>query len=393
MVDGWKQIASDVHREGGVFFMQIWAPGRAGFLGLGGGGLPKSEYNVEGGEFEYVSSSAIPLTGTPSAGGIHPTPRPLTTLEIGEYVRSFGEAAYNAVHRAGLDGVEVHAGQGYLLDQFLQDTCNKREDEYGGSIEGRCRFPLEAVAEAVNRVGQERVGVRITPWGKFQGKPLVSRFWLRILTAFLDMGMADPIPTYTYFITELKTRYPSLAYLHVTEPRVSGAVDRTELTSENPTDFAHESNDLFRELWASGEGAERRVYISAGGYTPEEAKKTVDRAEREGRNECVAFGRLFIANVSCIPPHFRRFVCADILRQWPKPDLPLRIKRDIPLARYNRPTFYLAGSPEGYIDYPFAEDAEVQASVNSIQDETAIAKTSSIPDSDPAVCTESLCVG
>ena len=114
----------------------------------------------------------------------------------------------------------------------------------------------------------------------------------------LDMGMNDPIPTFAYFISELKSRYPSLAYLHVTEPRVSGGVDRTELTSEVPADFAHESNDVFRRLWASGEGAERRVFISAGGYTPEGARERVEGAESEGRNECVAFGRFFIANVS-----------------------------------------------------------------------------------------------
>lgn len=95
--------------------------------------------------------------------------RPLTIPEIKEYVKLYGTAASNAVHKAGFDGVEIHNANGYLLDQFLQDVSNKREDEYGGSVENRTRFSREVVDEVVKAVGADRVGIRFSPWGTWQG--------------------------------------------------------------------------------------------------------------------------------------------------------------------------------------------------------------------------------
>ena len=157
-IEGWRQVANAVHDVGGFAFMQLFAPGRGGFASSG---IPKADWEENG--FEYVSSSAVPLSGASY------TPRAMSVPEIHEFIQLFGQAAHNAVHEAGLDGVEIHAAHGYLLDQFLQDTCNKRDDEYGGNIENRCRFVLEVVDEAVRRVGAERVGIRVSPWGTFQG--------------------------------------------------------------------------------------------------------------------------------------------------------------------------------------------------------------------------------
>jgi NADPH2 dehydrogenase len=111
-----------------------------------------------------VSASDIRLSADGSA-----IPRALTKSEIKEYLTFFARAAYNAVNVAGFDGVEIHSAHGILLDQFLQDVSNHRQDEYGGSIENRARFSLEVVEAVAAVVGQERVGIKISPWLKIQG--------------------------------------------------------------------------------------------------------------------------------------------------------------------------------------------------------------------------------
>lgn len=93
---------------------------------------------------------------------------PITEMQ--DITEAYGTAAYNAVHRAGFDGIELHGANGYLIDQFLQDVTNQRTDEYGGSIENRCRFPLEIVNAVVNAIGEQRTAIRLSPWGEFNGK-------------------------------------------------------------------------------------------------------------------------------------------------------------------------------------------------------------------------------
>jgi NADPH2 dehydrogenase len=122
-----------------------------------------SQLQKEDPSLPYVSASDVALED-------HEGPlRPLTIPEIKEYVTLYGIAASNAVHKAGFDGVEIHAANGYLLDQFLQDVSNKRTDEYGGSAENRTRFIREVVDEIVKTVGPERTAIRFSPWGTFQG--------------------------------------------------------------------------------------------------------------------------------------------------------------------------------------------------------------------------------
>ena len=98
------------------------------------------------------------------------TPIPLTIPEIKEYIELFATAASNAVQKAGFDGVEIHGANGYLIDQFIQDVSNKRTDEYGGSIENRCRFALEIVDAIAEKIGESKIGFRISPWGRFNGE-------------------------------------------------------------------------------------------------------------------------------------------------------------------------------------------------------------------------------
>ena len=158
-IEGWRQVANAVHDVGGFAFMQLFAPGRGVFASSG---IPKADWEENG--FEYVSSSAVSLSGASY------TPRAMSVPEIHEFIQLFGQAAHNAVHEAGLDGVEIHGANGYLIDQFTQDTSNTRTDEYGGSIENRCRFALEIVSAVCEAIGESKTGLRLSPWSRFQGR-------------------------------------------------------------------------------------------------------------------------------------------------------------------------------------------------------------------------------
>ncbi|PVF97963.1 putative NADPH2 dehydrogenase chain OYE2 [Serendipita vermifera] len=280
-ITAWKKVTDAVHAKGSFIYLQLWALGRQA--------NPKA-LEREGG-YPYVSSSDVPMQGKPK-------PRPLSKTEVENYVCLYAKAAENAIE-AGFDGVEIHGANGYLIDQFIQDVCNTRTDEYGGSIENRARFALDVTRAVTSAVGEDRTGIRLSPWSEFG-----------------DMRMKEPIPTFEYLIQELHDRFPQLAYIHLVEPRIAG--DKDARSPEVKVD----SNDFAKKIWGE------RPYISAGGYTPERAVKRV-----EDYGGLVAFGRLFLAN----------------------PDLPERIKRGVPLNAPNRKTFYTSGSI-GYIDYPFLEE-------------------------------------
>jgi NADPH2 dehydrogenase len=135
-------------------YMQLWTLGRA----------TRPECLIaEDPDLDVVGPSDVPIKGTNSF------PRALTIAEIKEIVETYRIAAINAVHKAGCDGIELHMANGYLIDQFIQDVSNFRTDQYGGSIENRCRFPLEILEAVVQAVGQEKVAMRISPWSTFQG--------------------------------------------------------------------------------------------------------------------------------------------------------------------------------------------------------------------------------
>ena len=244
-----SQVVDAVHANNSHIFLQLWAFGRATDLEL---------LKSEDPSFELVGPSAIPMDSS------QPTPRPMTIEEIKTYVQWHADAADKAVNVAGFDGVELHFANGYLPDQFLQDVSNQRTDEYGGSIENRARFPLEIIEAVTSAVGEDRVGFRISPWNTWQG-----------------MKMENPKPTFAFFVSQAKERFPNLAYLHAIEPIVSGIQDSVS----NGVD----SNDFLREIWGD------KVYIATGGYTPQTATETVST-----KGGLVAFGRHYIANVSAI---------------------------------------------------------------------------------------------
>lgn len=289
-VEGWKLVTDAVHSKGGRIFLQLWHVGR----------ISHSSYQPDGGA--PVAPSAIAPEGKTFTAfwsqEDFETPRALEISEIDSIIEDFRRAAENA-KAAGFDGVEVHGANGYLLDQFLQDGSNKREDTYGGSIENRARLLLEVVDAAINVYGKGRVGVRLSPYGTFN-----------------TMHDSDPVALFNYVLEQLDAR--EIAYVHMIEPRATAAGGSDAVAVDAPCTSA-----LFQHKF-------KGVLISAGGYTPETAREVVEK----GQADAVAFGRLYIAN----------------------PDLPERIAAGAPLNAYNRATFY-GGAEKGYTDYPYLQQA------------------------------------
>ena len=278
-VAGWKSVTEAVHAAGGLIFCQLWHVGRVSHPSLQPNGqLP-------------VAPSAIGFAGEAfTYQGPQPfvTPRALETAELPSIVEQYRHAAMQAL-AAGFDGIEVHAANGYLLDEFLRDGTNQRTDAYGGSIDNRARLLLE-VLEAVCPVwGADRVGVRLSPVQPFN-------------------GMADSAPQVTFTrVVELLHRFP-LAYLHL-----------TELGKDTPGAAGPFFDVLeLRQVW-------KGVLMTNAGYTQASANAVI----AEGRADCVAFGVSYIAN----------------------PDLDARFRANAPLNSPDPTTFY-GGDAKGYTDYP-----------------------------------------
>ena len=286
-IAAWSKVTDAVHKKGSYIFCQLWALGRTADPAI---------VRSEAGEKWFASSSAVPM----EAG--RETPRALEEEEIWGFVGDYAQAAKNAIE-AGFDGVEIHGANGYLMDQFTQDTANKRTDAWGGSVEKRSRFALEVARVVVDAIGSEKVGIRLSPFSSFQG-----------------MKMADPLPQFSHLIAGLKDL--DLAYLHLVESRVTGNADIESTDKVDP----------LLEIWG-----QTKPVLLAGGFQPGSAKLAVEE-EYRGYNVLIVFGRHFIAN----------------------PDLPFRIEKGIELTKYNRNTFYIAKSPVGYIDYPFSKEWEAQ---------------------------------
>jgi len=281
-IAGWRGVTDAVHAAGGRIFLQIWHCGRTSHAHFHGGALP-------------VAPSAVPfagqiwLAGPDGKGGMVdcPTPRALAIEEIPAIVADFRQAALTAIE-AGFEGVEIHAANSYLIDQFLRSTSNQRTDAYGGSRENRLRFLREVVDAVIGAIGAERTGVRLSPRNTMRG-----------------MDCPDSIPTAVAAAALLSER--GVAYLHTNEPE------------ENPPSEAAEACRLALRAAFAG------PMIVAGAYTKARAEEVIGK----GQADLVAFGRPFIAN----------------------PDLPARLQHGWPLNAPDASTFF-GGAAEGYITYP-----------------------------------------
>ena len=287
-VEGWRRVTSAVHEAGGRIHLQLWHVGRISRPELQPGGerpVAPSAIRPEGAK-TFISSDSGMVDVL--------EPRALEADEIPGVVEQFRNGAENA-RRAGFDGVEIHAANGYLLDQFLRSGSNRRTDAYGGSVENRMRFPL-MVVEAVTEVwGPGRTGIRVSPTGSFN-----------------DMRDDDPVATYGAFARQLQEA--GIAYIEVVEDSFQGnhAAGRPESVIE-----------------AIREGF-RGAYIANGAYTADEARGRIEA----GLADLVSFGRPAIAN----------------------PDLAERFRLGAPLNDWDADTFY-GGDERGYTDYPTLEEA------------------------------------
>ncbi|MGN6747283.1 MAG: alkene reductase [Xanthobacteraceae bacterium] len=278
-IAGWKGVTDAVHAAGGRIFLQLWHVGRISHPSLQpDGALP-------------VAPSAIAPAGQAmTLDGMKPfvTPRALDIKDIAGIVADYRRAAHNA-RNAGFDGVELHAANGYLIDQFLRDGSNRRTDRYGGTAQNRARFLIEVMEVLVVEWGAERVGVRLSPTNPFN-----------------DMADSNPAATFTTVVDELN-RF-GLAYLHVVEPAASDPVGHGEAPDIR----------FFRDRW-------RGALIGNKGYGLDRANAVI----QAGAADLVSFAVLFLAN----------------------PDLPNRFRRGGPFNPPDRKTFY-GGAAAGYTDYP-----------------------------------------
>jgi N-ethylmaleimide reductase len=265
-IAGWRCVTGAVHVCGGRIVLQLWHVGRISHQSFQpGGALPLAPSAIRPNGQAFTAQGFEPI----------PTPRALDIVEIPGIVAQYAQAARNAL-AAGFDGVEVHAANGYLIDQFLRDGTNKRTDAYGGSIENRGRFLLEVVDAVTAAVGVERTGVRISPQN-----------------AQNDIADSDPQSLFNHVASALSCK--GLAYLHVIEGDTGG-------TPVPPFDYL-----AIKRLFGG-------PVIANNGFDKERANEAIE----QGRADLVAFGKPFIGN----------------------PDLVTRLYLNAPLAPVNRETLY-----------------------------------------------------
>ncbi|RKP51890.1 alkene reductase [Pararobbsia silviterrae] len=285
-VSAWRHVTDAVHDAGGTIFTQIWHVGRMSHVSLQpGGGAPVSSTSKQA---AHSAAFGYDEAGQP-AFVTASTPRALALDEIPRVVGDFANAARRAVD-AGFDGVEIHGANGYLVEQFINGAVNDRTDRYGGNtVEHRARFALDVVDACIAAIGRERVGIRLSPFGR-----------LHELGDF--DGEAD---TFLYLARELGAR--KIAYVHIMDQASRGAPAMPEGFLER-----------FREAY-------RGTLILAGGLDFDKATQLVER----GTIDLAAFGAPYIAN----------------------PDLVERLRHGWPIAEVDPATYY-GGDARGYLDYP-----------------------------------------
>jgi N-ethylmaleimide reductase len=288
-VAGWRHVTDAVHAAGGAILCQIWHVGRVSHACFQENDqAPVSSSDVHG-EINTFTASGFERT-TP--------PRPLYIDEIPGVIADYARAARNAI-RAGFDGVQIHAASGYLIDQFLRDGCNRREDAYGGSVENRCRFLLEVTDAVVDAIGAGRTSVRLSPF-----------------TVTWDCRDSNPQPLFTHAVTELDKR--DLAFLEIVER----GFDSVAVTNTQQVEGTFSPRDI--------RGAYRGRLVVNGCYQPADAANAIE----SGYAEAVSIARPYIST----------------------PDYAERVAAGVPLNPDADPAHWYGGGDEGYIDLPAMDD-------------------------------------
>lgn len=282
-VEGWRGVTQAVHSAGGRIFLQLWHVGRISHTALQPGNRPPLAPSAIRAQAQtFIAGKFVDVS----------EPRALELSEIPGIVEQYRSAARRAMN-AGFDGVEIHAANGYLIDQFLRDKTNHRTDQYGGPIANRSRFLLEIVEAVTQEAGAERTGLRLSP-----------------VTTFGDIADSDPQGLFNHVVSELNRFRP--VYIHVIEGE----------TGNRKKSLAFDYDELRRRF--------RGTYIANNEYDLEMSLQALEL----GRADLVCMGRPFISN----------------------PDLVERLRRGAPLNQLDARTLY-GGGAQGYTDYPFLESS------------------------------------
>lgn len=310
---GWKKVVDAVHAQGGYIYAQLWHSGRANIPQLTGTPI-LAPSAVPWDDPTETFAYPPPHTTSPVRLADHP-PTAMTHSQIHQTISDYRTAARLAMSECGFDGVELHAGNGYLPEQFLSSNSNVRDDEYGGDPQRRCRFPLELTAALADEVGQENLAIRLTPLGLFNQSRGTQR-----------------LETWGHLCRELRRAMPRLSYASFVEPRYEQVFSAVE-------------KQAFLDSWGMGavdlssfrEALGDVPFFSAGGWDDGNAWGVIEG----GAADALLFGRYFISN----------------------PDLVERLRRGLPLSPYDRSRFYgpFPDDPHvRYTDYPTWEEEQKQ---------------------------------
>ncbi|KAI5458725.1 hypothetical protein BGZ63DRAFT_362517 [Mariannaea sp. PMI_226] len=300
--DGWKEIVDAIHAKGGFVYAQLWHSGRANIPQLTGSPIAAPSA-VPWDNPEETFSYPPPHTSEPVKIADHP-PVEITVDHIERTIRDYCNAAKAAMD-VGFDGVELHAGNGYLPEQFLSSNSNHRVDAYGGTPEKRCTFVLELMDELAKTVGENNLAIRLTPFGLFNQARSQQR-----------------VETWGHLCRELKSRHPALSYVSFVEPRYEQLFSEAEKqTFLDSWQLPEVDLSMFRTIFGS------TPFFSAGGFDDKNSWGVLEAGKYDG----LLYGRYFISN----------------------PDLVARLRNGWPLAPYDRSRFYgpFEDPETGYTDY------------------------------------------
>jgi len=285
-IEGWEKVTKAVHDVGGHIISQLWHVGRMSHESLHEDGTPVAPSAL-------AADAQVWIVGDDGVGRMLdcPVPRALSISDIKNIINDYRQAAVNALE-AGFDGIEIHAGNGYLIDQFLRRSSNKRDDQYGGSMENRIRFAVEVIEAVSEEVGANRVGIRLAPF-------------------ITQRGMNDEEAVDAILLAAKRFNDIGIAYIHLSE----ADWDDAPVVSESFRDSLRKDFDA--------------AIIVAGNYTAESGAKIIDA----GLVDFIAYGRKFLAN----------------------PDLPYRFLHGSSLNEITDPSTLFGGDDKGYTDYPVAD--------------------------------------
>ena len=307
-IAGWKAVVDAVHAKGGYIYGQLWHAGRSCLPHFTG----QPAQCPSATPFEGDHESRYPPPDDDSGGPGHGErikmrdfpPKEMTHDDIKRTIAAYVSTAKRAVESCGFDGIEIHGGNGYLIEQFLSTNINKRTDKYGGSVEGYCQFPIELMTALADAIGGKNIALRLSPFG-----------------LFLQSNGENRLEIWSHLCRELKSKIPNMSYIHFIEPRFEQIIDTTSKDSYLKSLGHTISLKPFQEIMGS------TPFVVSGGYNDTNVWGVLEA----GGGDAISIGRYFTSN----------------------PDLVDRIRTGKELRKYDRNRFYWSDEPRerGYTDF------------------------------------------